>query len=320
MSQPLGTQRALVDILLATCNGERYLPALLDSLLDQSHQDWRLLVGDDASTDATLDILETYRPRLAGRLQVLPAPARQGVVRNFERLMRASQRDGAASFMSFCDQDDVWLPSKLATLLAAMRQLKASAGAQTPCLVHCDLRVVDEALALIHPSFIRHQRYDPARCSATALLSVNQVTGCAMMIDAALLELALPIPDAALMHDWWCALLAARAGLRFVDEPLVLYRQHRANQLGAKGRGAWARLVRLCRDAPGVIRRVRGLGTGTRAQAGALATRLAERGLDNAWVRDYLAWREAPLWRRVMNYRSHYTGPELDRCARLWWW
>lgn len=311
---------ACVDLLLATCNGERYLPALLDSLLAQTHRHWRLLVGDDASSDATLAILERYRPRLGERLQVFTSPARQGVVRNFERLMARSVRDGVAEYAAFCDQDDVWLPAKLATLLGALRRLQEREGPGVPCLVHCDLALVDAALAPVHPSFMRHQHYAPARCTSRALLSVNQVTGCAMLVNRALLELALPIPAAALMHDWWCALLARDTARGFVDQALVLYRQHGANQLGAKGRGLRARARRLRDDAPGVLRRVRALGRGTRAQAQALAGRLAGRGLDNADVQRYLAWRGAPLWRRALDYRRYYTGPELDRCARLLLW
>lgn len=311
---------ACVDLLLATCNGERYLPQLLDSLLAQTHRQWRLLVGDDGSTDATLAILEGYRSRLGDRLLILPSGARHGVVRNFERLMTASVRDGVAPYAAFCDQDDVWLPAKLAALLDGMRRLQAAQGPGMPCIVHCDLVVVDAALSSIHPSFMRHQHYEPAHCSASAMLSINQVTGCAMMVNRALLELALPIPAAALMHDWWCALLAGDEARCFIDQALVLYRQHGANQLGAKGRGVRARLGRLLSDAPGVLQRVRTLGRGTKEQAQALAGRLAERGLDNAYVHRYLTWREAPLWRRAMNYRSYYAGPELDRCARLLLW
>lgn len=310
-----------VDLLLATCNGERYLAALLDSLLAQTHSNWRLLVNDDCSTDATLRILDDYRARLGSRFVLLPSSAtRIGVVCNFETLMARSLADAVADRIAFCDQDDVWLPTKLAVLVGAMQRLQSQAAADAPCLAHCDLAVVDAALAPIHPSFVRHQRYDPAGCSATAMLSINQVTGCAMMVNRSLLRLALPLPSAVLMHDWWCALLAGSGRRLFIDEPLVLYRQHGRNQLGARERGLGARAARLLGDAPGLLHRVRALGQGTTMQAQALRDRLAERGLDNRYVRDYLAWRGSPLWRRAATYRSHYPGPELDRCTRLLLW
>ena len=312
---------SLVDILLATYNGARHLAEQLDSLLAQTHQDFRLLVSDDGSNDATLDILNRYHPRFGGRMRLVPhAAAGQGVVRNFENLMAASLQDGVAAWVAFCDQDDVWLPGKIATCLARLQGLQAQVGAGVPCAVHCDLTVVDGALQCVHPSFVRHQHYDPARCSAEQMLSVNQVTGCALMVNRALLALALPMPQAVVMHDWWCALLAGSGRRQFVDEPLILYRQHGANQLGAKGRSLPDRLARLLRDAPGVLHRVRWLGRATQAQSRALCQRLRERGLDDGYVASYLAWRERSVWQRLAGYRRYFTGPELDRCSRLLLW
>jgi hypothetical protein len=200
-----------------------------------------------------------------------------------------------------------------------MQHLEERTG-EGACVVHSDLVVVDEALNVIHPSFVRHQRFDPGNCTADMLLSINQVTGCAMMVNRALLQAALPLPAAAVMHDWWCALLAGSGHRSFLDEPLVLYRQHGANQLGAKGRTLRNRLARLAADAPGVLRRVRALGQATRAQALALRERLDSLGRDGGYVEDYLAWRGRPLWRRLGGHRRYYAGPALDRCSRLLFW
>lgn len=311
----------LVDLLLATYNGARHLPAQLDSILGQTHQNFRLLVSDDGSRDETLAVLSRYEERFAGRLIVLPNPAPgRGTVCNFENLMQACLSDGLADWAAFCDQDDVWLPRKVEAALAAMQSLEARVGREAPCVVHSDLVVVDEALNVIHPSFAGHQRLDPAHCSATSLLSINQVTGCAMMVNRALLQAALPLPASAIMHDWWCALLAGSGGRSFLSEPLILYRQHGANQLGAKARTWRNRVARLLGDAPGVVRRVRTLGRATYAQSEALRQRLADRGLDGRYVEDYLAWRRGPWWRRMSEYRKYYVGPELDRCSRLLLW
>jgi glycosyltransferase involved in cell wall biosynthesis len=310
----------LVDVLLATYNGSRHLAAQLDSLLAQTHANFRLLVSDDGSTDDTLDILSAYRSRLGGRLVLLsnPAPGR-GVARNFENLMQASLSDGLAPWAAFCDQDDVWLPHKIETTLAAMQGLEAGEDG-VPCVVHSDLTVVGDDLAVIHPSFVQHQRFDPAACTAASLLSINQVTGCAMMVNRTLLRMALPLPQATVMHDWWCTLIAGSGRRVFVDTPLILYRQHGANQLGAKGRSLSQRFVRLVKDGPGVLRRVRALGQGTRAQAQALCKRLQAQGLDDGYVARYLAWRASPLWRRVADASAYYAGPRLDRWSRLLFW
>ena len=310
-----------VDVLLASYNGMRYLPQQLQSLQEQTLPRFRLLVSDDGSQDGTQALLQQWAQRLGPRMRVLhnPAPGR-GVARHFEFLMQTSLADAAAPYIAFCDQDDVWQPDKLQRLLARLQQLEQQQGADRPCLVHCDLAVVDAALAPIHPSFVRHQHFDPAHGSDRALLSINQVTGCAMLINRALLQQALPLPDAAVMHDWWCALLAAGGGRAFVDAPLVLYRQHGANQLGAKGRSLGQRLARLLREGRAVPRRVSALGHATQAQAQALRQRLQAHGRDTGWVDDYLAWRARPLLKRLPSYRHYYNGPELDRASRWLLW
>lgn len=321
-SEAPGKVLSTVDVLLATYNGAKFLPAQLDSLLAQTHQDFHLLVSDDGSSDDTLEILHRYRSRFAGRMSILTYPgAGAGVIRNFEHLMKASLERAEAGLVAFCDQDDVWLPHKLQVLVTEMHRMQRRSGfLQEPCMVHSDLAVVDDGLATIHPSFASHQRFDPARCSTTTLLSMNQVTGCAMMINRALLELALPLPAAAVMHDWWCALLGSGGRCFFVDEPLVLYRQHGGNQLGARSRTLRSRLMRVWRNAPGVLERVRTLGRGTAAQAEALEIRQRESGQCAAAVSGYRRWRARPLWWRMLSYRRYYVGPELDRISRLLLW
>ncbi len=310
----------LVDILLATYNGAAYLAPQLDSLLAQTHRAFRLLVSDDGSSDDTLAILQRYQSAFDGRLVLLPSQPSGGVLGNFGRLMQASADDGVANYIAFCDQDDVWLPPKTERLLAAVQALEAAHSPVTPCLAHSDLTVVDRDLQVLSPSFAAYQRIPPADITPRTLLSVNQVTGCATLVNRALLQLALPLPPEAVMHDWWLALLAGSGARQWVAEPLMLYRQHGRNQLGARDRGLPSRLARLVRDGGGVVKRVRQLGRGTAAQASALQQRLAQRGLDAAYVAQYLAWRQRSLPRRALDYRTYYVGPELDRLSRLLLW
>jgi len=308
-----------IDILLATYNGGSYLAAQLDSLLAQTHSNWRLLVSDDGSTDDTQDIIESYRARLGERLVPAPNPAPgRGVVGNFAHLMQVSEHQAWADCAAFCDQDDVWLPHKLATSLARLQALEIDAN--IPCMVHSDLTIVDAQLRTIHHSFIQHQRLDLAHSTALTVLSINHATGCAMMVNRALLQAALPLPPVAIMHDWWCALVAERAA--FIPEALLLYRQHGRNQLGAKGRRLRQRLARVALDAPGVVRRVRTLGRATHAQALALRERLQALARYHGHVDNYLTWRAQPLWRRALELtqRRYYVGPVLDRCSRLLLW
>lgn len=224
---------ARVDILLATYNGERYLAEQIDSLLAQTFDDWRVIARDDGSSDGTVRILESYAACHPGKFMLIEdAAVGLGACGNFGRLMEHSTAD----YVMFCDQDDVWLPRKIETLMVAMRELEAECGPNTPLLVHSDLQVVDSELRVLHPSFGAIQDIDLVQGrKLNQLLIQNTVTGCAALCNRPLVELSLPIERGALMHDWWVALVASGFGrIEFIPEPTVFYRQHVRNTLGAK--------------------------------------------------------------------------------------
>jgi len=260
----------LVDIVLATYNGESFLEEQLGSIVTQSYRNWRLLVRDDGSTDATMQILRDYAQRLGPRMVLLDdRTERLGACLNFGRLLYAS----SAPYIALCDQDDIWLPEKIARLLSAVRDAERRWGDDTPILVHSDLKVVDAGGQVLAGSFWRYQNLDPeAAGNWRRQLVQNVVTGCATMFNRALAALALPIPPQAIMHDWWLALLAACAGrVVHVAWASTLYRQHGGNDTGAK---RWslgyilARARRLPQD-DSIVR--------TQRQAAALAQRLEGR-------------------------------------------
>lgn len=220
-----------IDILLATRNGARWLPELLASLEAQTCQDWRLLVRDDGSEDDTLEILQTFGQRLGDRMILLagtkPLPGPMG---NFAQLLEVA----TASYVMFCDQDDVWLPAKVARSLETMQASEIRHGTSTPILVFSDLRVVDAELRPLADSFWQSQGLRPMRVTYRRLLVQNVVTGCTLMANRRLIARACPIPAEACMHDWWLALVAKAFGrLEPIPEPLILYRQHGGNSVGA---------------------------------------------------------------------------------------
>lgn len=169
------------------------------------------------------------------RIQLLnqPAGSSRSALANFTTLLTAALEQGA-DYIFCCDQDDVWEPDKLGLMLTRLKQLEGES--KIPCLVHHDLAVVDESLNPIAGSFIEMMQLHPSdERNPQRLISRNEVTGCAMACNRALLEIALPISDQAVMHDWWLALCAGYFGrLAFVPEKLVKYRQHGANTIGAK--------------------------------------------------------------------------------------
>ena len=238
-----------VVILLATANGARYLGEQLESILSQTLHGWRIIAADDGSSDTTLEILHTFRESHPGRLTILDEPPVHSAKDNFFRLLLRAPR---AAYYAFCDQDDVWHPDKLATLVDACRRLEDAAPTSTPCLVYSDLVVVDEDLEVTADSFMSQIAVTPSRTTLGSLLVENSVPGCATLFNDPLRTIFAaqsgPFDDV-FMHDWWLALIAKALGrLEFVDRPLVSYRQHGRNSLGSVNRRGLVFMINKLRN------------------------------------------------------------------------
>jgi glycosyltransferase involved in cell wall biosynthesis len=216
-----------VAILLSTYNGQEFLAEQLASLQSQTVQDWLLYWRDDGSTDATPQIMTDFLAKLgADRAFPVPGDKRLGASASFLRLLRAATADGS-DVVAFADQDDVWLPEKLARGLQAL----IAVPRDIPALYCARQVLVDATLRRIAESPTIRQR--PA---FPAALTQNIATGCTLMLNraAAVLIAASKAPNGTL-HDWWSYLVVAAAGgqLLFDPTPVVLYRQHAANMVGA---------------------------------------------------------------------------------------
>lgn len=222
----------MVTILLATYNGEAFLAEQIESILSQTETDWQLLMRDDGSTDDTEAIAQKYAAAYPDKIRFFRCGTPSGSSKsNFFALLAMAETE----YCMTCDQDDVWLPQKIDLTLRCIRDMEKRYGAATPLLVHTDLRVVDARLCVLAESLFSMQDLNPRRNRLNQLLTQNIVTGCTMMVNRSLLEKLQSPPTYAIMHDWWLALVAAAFGqIGFLGEPTVLYRQHGANQVGAK--------------------------------------------------------------------------------------
>lgn len=224
-----------IFVLLATCNGSRYLNAQVRSLLSQRDESWRVLVRDDGSLDDTLSRLKRIVSEDDRFVLLQDHFGRLGSAGNFMALMRYAF-DSGAQYFALCDQDDVWHADKLARLRQKIERLEFEQRLR-PALVWSDLRWVDESGKVLSPSHF--QTAGGARGSGVPgswLLAMNLVPGCAMVGNRALLRLALASNYTPPHHDWWLALLASAFGhVAVVPEALVDYRQHPGNQIGAFG-------------------------------------------------------------------------------------
>lgn len=220
----------LVAILLATYNGEKYLTKQLDSIINQTYNNWIIYVHDDGSKDKTVDIINKYINKFPRKIKYIEGKPTGGAKDNFMYLMSKAKED----YIMFCDQDDVWLNNKIEVTLNEMKRVETKK--ETSILVFSDLKVVDKDLNVISDSLEKYQSLNYKKVDYASLLMQNQITGCTVMINKALLDKAL-VKDTKdiIMHDWWCALIAAKFGIiSCINKQLTLYRQHTDNEEGAK--------------------------------------------------------------------------------------
>lgn len=222
----------MIDILMATYNGERYIEQQLESILNQSETNWRLLIRDDCSQDNTRQIIQKYQIKYPEKIIFVPSTESSGsAMNNFFKLLDYAENE----YIMFADQDDVWKPDKIAVTFSKMQEMEKQYGREIPLLIHTDLCVVNERLETINSSIFTLQDMNYRQDRLNNLLATNIVTGCTMLFNQALLELLGKKPANAVMHDMWIALVAAAFGkIGFVNKATILYRQHDSNANGTK--------------------------------------------------------------------------------------
>lgn len=212
-----------VDILLATYNGADYIVEQMDSILSQTFSDFRLLVRDDGSTDSTLELIEGFVKNDDRVFVIKDNFKSMGVGENFKRLLQASDSD----YILFSDQDDIWLPNKVETLIQFAED---NFNSDTPSLVYSYGRIVDEELN--RTKHITDNKLSIS-CMKDMLLSNGGVQGCAMLLNKALRNKVLVNDFFWNMHDQVITLYAVVFGnIYYYPKELFLYRQHISNVKG----------------------------------------------------------------------------------------
>lgn len=306
-----------ISIALATCNGARYLAALLASLAAQTLRPAELVALDDASADDTVAMLEAFAASAPFPVRILRNPQRLGVTENFSRAIAHCHGDCIA----MADQDDVWRPDKLALLAAALAPSAVQAA-------FSDAEVVDAELAPLGYTMWQRVRLTPGelarlengQCFAV-LLKHHVVTGATLAFRTGLRDSALPIPPD-WPHDAWLALTAAAQGQVVpIRQALVAYRQHGRNVVGGRRKP----LRQQVRDALSVDRHQ--WYREELARWRALATRLEQCTAPDS-LRAALAGKIAHLearaqlpacrWRRLPGILDELRRGRYARYARNW--
>ena len=216
-----------VDILLATYNGEQFLKSQIDSILNQTYTDFRLLISDDHSSDSTVSILKEYA-KLDKRIVLFFQEKNLGIMKNFEFLLSKVESD----YYMFSDQDDVWNEDKIMLSIEKLENTSSD-------IVFSDLEVVDTDLNVIYDSYWKLKgfykkikKYN----SFEALYLTNYVTGCTMISKSEYINECLPFPDSKyILYDYWIALILSKSHkISYIEKPLIKYRQHKHNTIGSK--------------------------------------------------------------------------------------
>jgi Glycosyl transferase family 2 len=225
MPTPRLDQSTRAAILLSTYNGAHFLPAQLDSLRRQTHENWQLIWRDDGSTDDSAALMRRFAASLGGDRchETASSGTHLGAGASFLALLAAH---GDAAAVAFADQDDLWLPGKLRRGVE-----RIALHADRPAL-YCSRQILTDN-ALNRPRLSLLHRQAPG---FPASLAQNIATGNTLVMNrsAARLVTAIPAPRATL-HDWWSYIVVSACGgvVDYDTEPGLYYRQHAANLIGS---------------------------------------------------------------------------------------
>jgi len=223
-----------IAILLAVYNGEPYLKAQLDSILNQSYKNWKLYIRDDSSTDNSVQIINEYVSQFTDKIQLINDDnGNLGSCNNFFKLIEYAKN---FDYYMLADQDDIWYKDKIEVSINKMIEIENKIGPFKPILLHTDLEVVDEKSEKISQSFWNYQKMDIKIGNLPyKLLLQNIVTGCTVIFNNQLKEKLHTLPKNVIVHDWWIALVASVFGkVEVIESPTIKYRQHASNVAGAK--------------------------------------------------------------------------------------
>lgn len=210
----------MVSVCIPTYNGEKYIKEQIDSILQQLDENDEIIISDDSSTDATIDIIRAFNDP---RIKLLLDNHFNSPIFNLENALKHASGD----FIFLSDQDDVWKINKVSVM---KRYLK-----QYTCVVS-DAEIVNENLIVINPSY-----FNLRNCKKGLMRNIirNSYIGCCMAFNRSILKYVLPFPKEIPMHDVWIGLISEKYGNSiFINDALIKYRRHgkNASQTGEKSK------------------------------------------------------------------------------------
>lgn len=211
----------MVDVLLSTYNGERYLDEQISSILNQQYSNFKLLIRDDGSRDKTVQIIKKWKA-IDNRIEFIEDNfGNLGISKSFSRLLKTSNAD----LIFFADQDDIWMSDKLTIFIESYKSLNTVG----PALLHSNATLVDEK----GENLGMFLKYVPEKNGLQYCLFHYFVQGASSMINKALKREALDLLDQSYLHDRVLHLICEIKGERYyINRSTMYYRQHGGNQIG----------------------------------------------------------------------------------------
>ncbi|WEI19378.1 glycosyltransferase family 2 protein [Acinetobacter proteolyticus] len=233
-----------VDIAMATYNGEKYIEEQIRSIQQQTYTNWTLCISDDGSSDQTVSLIKQIMES-DSRIKLVNTNRQGGVIQNFN----AALSQTTADYILLCDQDDIWPKERLATLVLKIENIECKDPSKA-ILVFTDLELIDDQGNRLAQSFYEANSLSPAENMIDHnLLWQSTVYGCTTIMNRNLLNISLPIPEYALMHDQWLALNAVQNdSLYYHDIKSIQYRQHSENVVGGGNHGFFGKFYNFKRN------------------------------------------------------------------------
>lgn len=212
-----------VQILMSTYNGEKYLDEQLKSIAGQD-MPVSLLIRDDGSSDATVDIIEKYEKKYDFISHAVCSNI--GVIHSFFELFRMADKD--ADYYALADQDDIWFKDKISRAVAVLEEYPDD----TPLLYCAAQKLIDAEGSMLKVSMMDVK----IRPGFGNSIVENIATGCTCVFNRKMLDIVAEYePEYTIMHDWWLYMIASSMGKVHYDEkPCMYYRQHGNNTMGSR--------------------------------------------------------------------------------------
>lgn len=214
-----------VEILLTTYNTEiEYLKQQIESILNQTYQNFKLLISDDASTKEEIKpILEAYQKQ-DNRVILYLQEKNLGYNKNFEFLLKQAN----AKYIMFADHDDIWYPQKVEKSVKKIEKEKVD-------LVYCNANQINEKGEIIQQNYFAYKNVPLIHGKDKLAMSRCIGIGCSQIITKTVKNKMIPFTDKVIAHDWLASFIANEGdGIAYIEEPLFGYRLHNTNVFGGR--------------------------------------------------------------------------------------